>query len=114
MPTANGLAALVAPLFVARKRGRRAALLAVLLAALAACTPGIDAGQARLCRAVIPALNANGSAIELVRTAPLAAQQGVRVDYRVPSPAGPRSRFLECRFAGAGEVGPEQAGLAGV
>lgn len=114
MPTTNSLVVFVTSLFVARKSGRRAGLLAVLLAALTACTPGIDAGQARLCRAVIPALNVEGSAIELVRTAPLAGQQGVRVDYRVHSPAGQRSRFLECRFAGAREAGPEQAGLAGV
>jgi branched-chain amino acid transport system permease protein len=110
MPTANGLVVFLAPLFVACTSGRRAGLLAVLLAALAACTPGIDAGQARLCRAVIPALNAEGSAIELVRTQPLGGQQGVRVDYRVQSPAGPRSRFLECRFAGARQAGPEQTG----
>ena len=61
-----------------------------------------------------PALNGEAAAIEIVRTGPLAAGQGVRVDYRVPSSAGQRSRFLECRFAGAMEAGPERAGLAGV
>jgi branched-chain amino acid transport system permease protein len=92
----------------------RARLLAVLLASLAGCAPGIDAGQGRLCRAIIPALNGEAAAIEIVRTGPLAVGQGVRVDYRVPSPAGQRSRFLECRFAGAMDAGPERAGLAGV
>ena len=96
------------------KGSLRARLLAVLLASLAGCAPGIDAGQGRLCRAIIPALNGEAAAIEIVRTGPLAAGHGVRVDYRGPSPAGQRSRFLECRFAGAMEAGPERAGLTGV
>jgi branched-chain amino acid transport system permease protein len=87
-------------------------LLALIAActALAGCAAGIDAGQARLCRAVIPALNGEAFAIEIVRTAPLRAGEAVRVDYRVHAPAGPRSRFLECRFAGQSEG----AGLAAV
>jgi len=78
---------------------------------LAGCAPGIDTGQARLCRAVLPALNGEASAIEIVRTAPLTAGHGVRVDYRVQAPAGQKRRFLECRFAAAGL---ERSGLAGV
>jgi branched-chain amino acid transport system permease protein len=103
---------------VAARGGLRAALLvailAVLLASSAGCAPGIDAGQGRLCRAIIPALNGEASAVEIVRTAPLASGQGVRVDYRVQSPSGQRSRFLECRFAGGMEAAPERTGLAGV
>lgn len=80
------------------------------LTTLAGCAAGIDAGQARLCRAVIPALNGEAFAIEIMRTAPLPGGEGVRVDYRVHAPAGQRSRFLECRFAGQ----REGAGLAAV
>jgi branched-chain amino acid transport system permease protein len=97
-----------------RQGALRVGLVAVLLAALAGCAPGIDAGQARLCRAVIPALNRDASAIEIVRTAPLAAADGVRVDYRVKAPAGQKNRFLECRFAGGTEAGPARTGLVGV
>jgi branched-chain amino acid transport system permease protein len=80
-------------------------LLIAALASLAGCAAGLDVGQARLCRAVIPALNGAASAIEVVRTAPLPAAQGVRVDYRVQSGAGQRGRFLECRFAGGSAGG---------
>jgi branched-chain amino acid transport system permease protein len=97
-----------------RQGALRVGLVAVLLAALAGCAPDIDAGQARLCRAVIPALNGEASAIEIVRTAPLAAADGVRVDYRVKAPAGQKNRFLECRFAGGTEAGPARTGLVGV
>src|SRR5262245_46539140 len=96
------------------RQGGLVGLVTMLVACLAGCAPGIDAGQARLCRAVIPALNAEATAIEIVRTAPLVGAPGVRVDYRVRAPAGRKSRFLECRFAGGREAGPERTGLAGV
>ncbi|HEU0060827.1 MAG TPA: branched-chain amino acid ABC transporter permease [Hyphomicrobiaceae bacterium] len=104
-------------LLVAGEGGRQGGLLAILsllVALLTGCAAGIDAGQARLCRAIIPALNGEAAAIEIVRTAPLAGAPGVRVDYRVRAPAGQKSRFLECRFAGTREAGSERAGLAGV
>src|SRR5215470_12409727 len=72
---------------------KRLLVLIAALASLGGCA-GLDAGQARLCRAVIPALNGTALAIEVVRTAPLPAAQGVRVDYRVQSAAGQRDRFL--------------------
>src|SRR5262245_64382701 len=75
-------------------------VLVAALACLAGCAVGLDAGQARLCRAVIPALNGTASAIEVVRTLPLPAARGVRVDYRVQSATGQRGRVLECRCTG--------------
>jgi branched-chain amino acid transport system permease protein len=93
---------------------RRSVFFTLALGALAACTSAIDAGQARLCRAAIPALNAAGAAIEIVRTAPLAAGAGLRVDYRVRSDASQRSRFLECRFAAGTPASPEAATLIGL
>src|SRR5262245_66224735 len=83
-------------------------VLVAALACLAGCAVGLDAGQARLCRAVIPALNGTASAIEVVRTLPLPAARGVRVDYRVQSATGQRGRILECRFTG-GSAGGERA-----
>ena len=85
--------------------------LALALGALSACSAAIDAGQARLCRAAVPALNAAGSAIEIVRTAPLSSADGLRVEYRVASPAGQRARFLECRFAAAAPGSRDGAAL---
>jgi len=88
---------------------KRLLVLIAALASLGGCA-GLDAGQARLCRAVIPALNGTALAIEVVRTAPLPAAQGVRVDYRVQSAAGQRDRFLECRFVG-GSAGGQLAAV---
>jgi branched-chain amino acid transport system permease protein len=96
---------------------RRLLVLIAAFAFVAGCA-GLDAGQARLCRAVVPALNGTAFAIEIVRTAPLPGGEGVRVDYRVRSPAGQRSRWLECRFAaksqGAGlvAVGTEEGPIS--
>jgi len=82
--------------------------------ALAGCAI-VDAGQARICRSIVPALNLSASAIEIVRTVPLSAGDGVRVDYRVRAPTGLlRDRFVECRFGAGGPVAPEQQVLVGV
>jgi branched-chain amino acid transport system permease protein len=91
-----------------------AAALASLLA-LAGCAPVIDAGQARTCRAIIPAINATDARIDGVRALPLRSRDGVRIEYRAREPAGAaRDRFLECRFAPAGYAPPERSGLVGV
>ena len=77
----------------------RVAAAAALACSLAGCIGGIDAGQARICRSVIPALNPSDAAFDIVRIVALASGEGVRVDYRARVPDGPsRSRFLECRF----------------
>jgi branched-chain amino acid transport system permease protein len=87
---------------------------AALACALAGCAI-VDAGQARTCRSIVPALNPSASAIEIVRTAPLSAGDGVRVAYRVRAPTGLlRDRFVECRFGAGGPVAPEQQVLVGV
>jgi branched-chain amino acid transport system permease protein len=84
------------------------------LGALAGCAGALDVGQARLCRAVVPALNVPGALIEGVRTAALAGGDGVRVDYRVSAGAAPRGRFVECRFARGSQASPERASLIAV
>lgn len=79
-------------------------LLLIALAALSltACGPSVDSEQLRLCRQVIPALNADGSEIREIRYAPAGiAQEGVRIDYVVRAPGEPdRVRRLDCGFAG--------------
>ena len=96
---------------VAAQGGLRAALLAALLASLAGCAPGIDAGQGRLCRAIIPALNGEASAIEIVRTAPLAAGHGVRVDYRGQSPRVSAAASWNVALPAAWRLGRSAQGL---
>jgi branched-chain amino acid transport system permease protein len=82
---------------------------------LAGCASDIDAGQARSCRSIIPALNPAAASIAVLRTIPLGSGSGVRVDYRVLVPAGPsRERFVECRFAGGGYVAADRGTLIGV
>lgn len=94
---------------------RRSVCAAALACALAGCVGGIDAGQARVCRSVIPALNPADAAFEIVRTLPLASGDGMRVEYVAQVPGGPsRTRFLECRFAGGSRASSDRMGLLGV
>ena len=82
---------------------------------LAGCAGGIDAGQARTCRSVIPALNPSDATFEIARTVPLRSGDGVRVEYRARVPTGPsRNRFLECRFASGSRASPDRGALIGV
>ena len=78
-----------------------AALAAILLLALASCSTLIDADQARLCREVIPAINPAGSTFALGRITPSEDRRGLRIVYRAQPPdEPPRTRFIQCRFAG--------------
>jgi branched-subunit amino acid ABC-type transport system permease component len=93
----------------------RVAAAATLACSLAGCIGGIDAGQARICRSVIPALNPSGVAFDIVRIVALASGEGVRVDYRARVPDGPsRSHFLECRFSPGSRASPDRGALIGV
>ena len=84
---------------------------AALAGAVAGCAV-VDAGRARICRSIVPALNASGSALEIVRTAPLAKGEGVRIAYRSRSEAGTlQDRFVECRFAAGGHASPERESI---
>src|SRR5689334_9699904 len=88
---------------------------AALACSLASCAGGIDAGQARTCRSIIPALNPQDATFEIVRTAPLGSGGGVRVEYSARAPAeASRNRFLECRFAGGSHASPDRGALLGV
>ena len=93
----------------------RIAALGSLSCLLAGCVGGVDAGQARTCRSVIPAINPSDATFAISRIRPLASNSGVRVDYKAFLPNGPsRSRFLECRFAGWNRAFPEFGGLIGL
>ena len=88
--------------------------LAIAAVALAGCAAAVDPGQARVCRSIIPALNATGAVVEVVRTAPLASG-GVRIEYRVQAPLAPsRERFIECRFASSSLATSERRTVTGV
>lgn len=77
-----------------------------LVCTLAGCSGVIDAGQARMCRSIIPALNASDATFAILRTVPRVRGDGVRIDYRVLSAGGPsRERFIDCRFAGRSHAG---------
>jgi branched-chain amino acid transport system permease protein len=84
-----------------------------LVCAVAGCAV-VDAGRARVCRSIIPALNAPGAALEIVRTTALMRGDGVRVIYRLRTAALPKDRFVECRFAAGGHASPERDRLVGV
>ena len=93
----------------------RIAAAAALACLLAGCVGGIDAGQARICRSVIPALNPSDAAFAIGLISPLGTGDGVRVQYRAQVPDGPsRDRFLECRFAGGNRASPDRSALLGV
>lgn len=74
----------------------RAALVSILLA-LGGCST-IDRDQARLCRIALPALEAPGTGIAVLRHA--AIELGVKVTYRATPPGKEAlERFAACRFA---------------
>lgn len=86
----------------------------MLACSLAGCA-AVDAGQARICRSVIPALNPSDARFEVGRIAPLGSGDGVRVNYRVEVPGGPsRYRFVECRFSAGNRASPERGALIAV
>lgn len=73
-------------------------LLAILLA-LGGCGTSVDPDRARVCRMVLPALNAEG-AIRILHVGPAPRGDGLRVDYEVARPdRAPLIRHVVCRFA---------------
>ena len=87
-----------------RSKARPLAVLAgTALLAGAGCAFVVDRDQARICRVVLPALEASGTRIALSRTA--RADGGVRVDYRATPPDGRAlPRFAVCRFGPANDL----------
>lgn len=82
---------------------------------LAACSSSIDADQARVCRTVIPALNAGAKAIAIDSAAPGHRPNSLRIGYEVVDAAGSlRNRSVTCLFASRGldERKRELSGLA--
>ena len=89
----------------ARRRRRRFGILAALGLAwnLAGCAEA-DVEQLRICERLIPAIEAEGAQIELLRGATdPAAANAVRVEYRVLGPNGTSDgSWISCRFGGGG------------
>jgi len=93
----------------------RLAAAAAFACALAGCAAAVDAGQARICRTVIPALNPSQAAIAIARSAPLAGGDGVRIEYRERFPGEEaQRRFVECRFIPSSHASAERGRLVGV
>jgi branched-chain amino acid transport system permease protein len=81
---------------------------------MTSCAGQVDADQARVCRRALPALNPEGTPIEVLRTAPGRLHLTIRIDYRVERPGrSPLDRWITCRFAAAGLAG-NKADLQGV
>jgi branched-chain amino acid transport system permease protein len=75
----------------------------LLLGLLAAgCGRVMDSEQVRLCRAIVPVLNAEGAEIRELRVAPAAlGRSGVRIDYAAREAGAPRRiHFVACGFGG--------------
>ena len=88
----------------AHRRRRPVGTLALALAwALAGCAEA-DIEQVKICERLIPAIEAEGAEIELVRGATdPAAANAVRVEYRVIGPNGKTDgSWISCRFGGSG------------
>lgn len=76
---------------------RRGWLLLLAALALSGCAASIDHDQARICRLVLPVLEADGAGVFVLRES--AVSKGVRIDYEATDSAGrKRRRFAECRF----------------
>ncbi|WP_075214565.1 branched-chain amino acid ABC transporter permease [Mongoliimonas terrestris] len=74
----------------------------ILALALTGCD-GLDDGQARLCVAVVPALEPTGALVIRSVTADPSAPHAVRVDYTIADPASDRSLrvgTVRCAFGG--------------
>jgi branched-chain amino acid transport system permease protein len=95
---------------------RMAPSLAVAVGLACACAgcAVVDADRARVCRSIVPALNASDAVLEIVSTTALPRADGVRIAYRVQTGAGPLNRFVECRFAAGGHASLDREGLIGV
>src|SRR5262249_23284862 len=82
-------------------RSMRCTVLMIGLVA-AGCGRVMDSEQVRLCRAIIPVLNAEDAEIRELRLAPAAlGRSGVRIDYAARETGAPRRiHFVTCGFGG--------------
>ena len=77
--------------------------LALLGCFLSACTTAIDETQARVCRAVVPALHDTGATITIGAITRSPMPRALRIDYRARSTQGPeRGHYILCTFAQEG------------
>ena len=86
-------------------------MVGAVFALLAGCLSAADPDQARICRAAIPALEAEGSRIAIASVSP-AGERAVTVSYRAERPSGePVARTITCRFAPAIGGGSDLVGI---
>lgn len=78
-----------------------AALVLIVSTLVAACHP-FDADDARLCRAILPAINSQGAQIAIAKT--FVEHGNVHIDYRVSLNGRTRARFIVCQFSASGAL----------
>jgi branched-chain amino acid transport system permease protein len=95
--------------------GRAAGVLTAMLAALVttSCATLVDEARARLCRSVVPAIEADDAHIAILRSVAGATPDSVRVDYRLTLDGRSAFRHVICHF-GRAEEGSTGEALDGV
>ena len=86
----------------------RVAFLGGLAFAISGCA--VDPDQARLCRSALPAIEGEGSRVEVIRTAGGPEARSLRIDYRTLRDGRTVTRYAICRFS----AGTGRAELAGI
>jgi branched-chain amino acid transport system permease protein len=101
------------PAAAIRRPWRAVGLLAILV--LAAACSEVDVEQARVCEQLLPALEGEGAAVEVLgRDRHPEAEHGVVIRYRAGTAAGAaEDHWVACRFAGGG-FAPDRLQLTGV
>jgi branched-chain amino acid transport system permease protein len=78
-------------------------LLVLTLAGIVTGCGELDPEQLRVCERLIPALEADGARIEIVRAGADTAANAVRIEYRTIGASGnPDGSWISCRFGGSG------------
>jgi branched-subunit amino acid ABC-type transport system permease component len=78
----------------------------------ASCDTLVDEDRARLCRSIVPAIEASDANIAILRSGVGGTVDAVRIDYELIENGRPvRARRLICRFRG---IGPPSEALTGV
>jgi branched-chain amino acid transport system permease protein len=77
--------------------------------AVSSCTTLVDEGRARLCRTVVPAIEADGAKVSILRSGTGPSADSIRVDYRLSADGRTLAvRHVICHFGGGEHaLGPD-------
>jgi branched-subunit amino acid ABC-type transport system permease component len=85
---------------------------AVVALAAASCGTLLDEDQARLCRSIVPAIEATDADIRILRSGVGATADAVRIDYELmENGRAVQARHVTCRFRGLGEAAEALSGV---